>query len=92
MIDVDEFLALHPEHVDSLEHDLTVGRIQDEHAQRLALEEQKQALVKRKEALLKETTTKKEELAKLDAEMEKWLAGQETVRKVFDARKKMAEA
>lgn len=92
MIDADEFLAVRPEHQDSSEHDLTVARIQDEHARRQALEEQKQALVKRKEVLVKETTAKKEELAKLDAEMEKWVNGQEAVRKVFEAReKKMAE-
>lgn len=93
MIDADEFLALHPEHLESSDHDLTVARIQDEHAQRQALEEQKQGLVKRKEALVKETTAKKEELAKLDAEMEKWVGGQEAVRKVFEARaKKLASS
>ena len=92
MIDVDEFLALHPEYQESSEHDLTVARIQDEHVQRQALEEQRQALVKLKEALIKETTAKKDELAKLDVEMEKWVNGQESVRKVFEAReKKMAE-
>lgn len=92
MVEVDEFLAAHPEHEDSSEHDLTVARIEDEHAQRQALEEQKQALLKRKEALVKETTAKKEELAKLDTEMEKWINGQEAVRKLFEAReKKMAE-
>jgi THO complex subunit 5 len=52
----------------------------------------RQGLVKRKEALVKETNAKKDELAKLDAEMEKWVAGQEVVSKLFDARdKKMAE-
>jgi THO complex subunit 5 len=46
----------------------------------------------KKEALVKETTAKKDELAKLDGEMEKWVAGQEGVRKIFEAReKKLAE-
>ena len=88
MIPVDEFLALHPEHVESNEHDLTVARIHDEHAQRQALEERRQTLLKRKESLVKETTAKKEELGKLDVEMEKWVAGQEGVRKIFEAREK----
>ena len=83
MISAEEFLALHPEHVESNEHDLTVARIQDEHAQRLALEGQRQTLLKRKEALVKETTAKKEELAKLDTEMEKWVNGQDGVRRMF---------
>lgn len=88
MISAEEFLALHPEHSDSSEHDLTIARIQDEYAARQALEEQRQQSVKRKEALVKETTAKKEELGKLDAEIEKWLSGQESVKKVFEAREK----
>lgn len=72
---------------------MTVARIQDEHAARQQLEDQRQVLQKRKEALLKETNAKKEELGKLDAEMEKWIAGESNVRKIFDAReKKMKQA
>lgn len=93
MIPREEFLALHPEHADVSEHELTVLRVQDEQAARQALEEQRQQLVKRKEALVRETMAKKDELVKLDAEVEKWLGGQESVRKVFEAReKKMADA
>ena len=92
MIPVEQYLELHPEHTESNEHDLTVARIEDEHSQRKALEEQRQSLLKRKEALVKETTARKDELAKLDAEMEKWVNGQEGVRKIFETReKKMAE-
>jgi THO complex subunit 5 len=92
MIPTDDFLELHPEYVESSQHDLTEARIKDEHAQRKALEEERQVLLKKKEALLKETTAKKDELAKLDGEMEKWVAGQEGVRKIFEAReKKLAE-
>jgi THO complex subunit 5 len=87
----EEFLAAHPEHANSDEHDLTVARIQDEHAARQQLEDQRQALQKRKEALLKETNAKKEELGKLDVEVEKWIAGESNVRKVFDAREKKAK-
>lgn len=86
-----DFLAAHPEHVDSDEHDLTVARIQDEHAARQQLEDQRQALQKRKEALLKETNAKKDELSKLDAEVEKWIAGESNVRKIFEAREKKAK-
>ena len=86
MISAEEFVALHPEHADSGEHDLTVARIEDEHAQRKALEEQRQSLLRRKEALVKDMAGRREELGKLDAEMEKWLAGQQSVRKVFVAR------
>jgi THO complex subunit 5 len=91
LIPTDEFLQLHPDHANDEEHDLTIARIEDERLQRLALEEQRQALLKRKEALTKETNGKKEELAKLDAEMEKWIAGQESVRKLFEAHVVLAE-
>ena len=63
----------------------------DERAARQKLEDERQQLLKRKEALVKETTAKKEELGKLDAEVEKWLVGQDGARKIFEAReKKMA--
>jgi THO complex subunit 5 len=74
----------------SNEHDLTVARIQDEYTARQQLEDQRQALQKRKEALLKETNAKKEELSKLDVEVEKWIAGESNVRKILDAREKKA--
>ena len=88
MLPAEQYLALHPEHADSSEHELTEARIRDEHAQREALEAEKEALVKRKEGLVKETTAKKEELGKLDAEMEKWIAGEQAVRKFFEVRQK----
>lgn len=88
MIPVDEYLDQHPEHRDSNEHDLTVARIQDEQAARQRLEDERQLLVKKKEALVKETTAKKDELNKLDVEVEKWLNGQENVRKIFETRDK----
>ena len=93
MTSAEEFIAQHPEHESSNEHDLTTARIQDEYAARQQLEEQRQALQKRKEALLKDTGAKKDELTKLDVEIEKWLAGEANVRKIFDARdKKLQQA
>lgn len=88
MVPPEDFIAQNPEHASSSEHDLTIARIQDEHKARQQLEEQRQVLQKRKEALLKETSAKKEELGKLDGEIEKWLAGESNVRKIFDAREK----
>ncbi len=92
MLPESEFRAAHPEFAQATEHEVTVARIEDEHRQRLALEEARQGLVRRKEALVRETTGKKEELSKLDAEMEKCVLGLEGVRKVFDAREKRLSA
>lgn len=92
MLPADEFLQVHPEHADLSEHDLTKARIKDEHAQRIALEEERKALVKTKEALTKSTGAQKDELAKLDTEFEKWIGGEASVRKMLEAReKKMAD-
>ena len=86
LLPTDDFLAAHPEHSESSEHDLTVARIEHEHAGRKTLEEQRLQAVKRKEELVKEVKEKREELAKLDVGVEKWLQGQEGVRKMFEGR------
>lgn len=88
MVDAEEFLEQHPEHAELEEHELTLARIEDERVKRAELEARRAELVKRKEELVRETTAKKEEIGKLDAEVEKWVGGQENVRKLFEAREK----
>lgn len=88
MLPAEEFLELHPEHAGLSEHDLTVARIRDEEAQRAALEEERKSLVKTKDALVKSTGAQNNELAKLDTEFEKWIAGEGAVRKLLEAREK----
>lgn len=93
MIPAEEFLEAHPERAQDSDHELTIARIQDEHAARQALEEQRLDLAKQKDILVKETTTKKEELAKLDAEIERWVGSQSSVLKIFEDRaQKIAKA
>ena len=92
MLPLDEFLERNPDHEESSELELTEARIRDEHAQRLALEAQRQGLIKNKEALVKETTAKKEELAKLDTEAERWIAESEVLRKLLEAHEKKVAA
>ncbi|KXT13064.1 hypothetical protein AC579_4915 [Pseudocercospora musae] len=83
MIPTEDFLAAHPQYIEASDHDLTIARINDEHEARRALEEQRLALMKRKLALEKETLGKKEELARLDLEIERWIGGQSKVLDVF---------
>ncbi|KAF2725677.1 hypothetical protein K431DRAFT_215629 [Polychaeton citri CBS 116435] len=93
LVPLEGFLAQHPEYANSDGHDITVARIEDEHRARQALEEQRQVLLKRKDVLVKETTAKKDELIKLDTEIEKWLDSEKSIRKVFDTRsKKLSDA
>lgn len=88
MLAAEDFIEAHPEAAEMSEHDLTIARIEDEHRARQALEEQRLELVKKKEALVKETNAKKEELGKLDMEVEKWVGGLDGVKGIFEAREK----
>ncbi|KAJ5090934.1 hypothetical protein N7532_009618 [Penicillium argentinense] len=73
LIPVEEFLELFPEHRDSDEHELTIARINHEHAEREKLEQQRQELLKRKQALIAENKKRKQDLASLDNKLEAFL-------------------
>ena len=73
LIPVDQFLADHPEHAGADEVALTIARIDHEHAERLALEEQRQALLKKKQGLIADNKKRKEDLANLDKDLEKFI-------------------
>ncbi|KXS95195.1 hypothetical protein AC578_6601 [Pseudocercospora eumusae] len=97
MIPTQDFLVAHPEFSEAGEHELTIARIRDEYDARRALEEQRVGLVRRKLELERETLGKKEELARLDAEIERWISGQSRVLEVFgkreeEVKRKKAEA
>ncbi|KAL4786732.1 phosphatidylinositol-glycan biosynthesis class S protein-domain-containing protein [Aspergillus varians] len=73
LIPEEEFLNLHPEHRESGEHELMVARINHEHAEREKLEQARQELLKRKQALITENNKRKEDLASLDQDLEKFI-------------------
>ena len=73
MIPVEEFLALFPEHNDSDGHELMVARINHEHAEREKLEQARQELLKRKQALIAENNKRKDDLASLDQDLERFI-------------------
>jgi hypothetical protein len=73
LIPVEEFLELHPEHRDTNEHELMIARINHEHAEREKLEQARQELLKRKQALIAENKKRKDNLANLDQDLEKFI-------------------
>ncbi|EEQ29326.1 conserved hypothetical protein [Microsporum canis CBS 113480] len=73
LIPVEEFIALHPEHANSDEHELTIARINHEHAEREKLEQARQELLKKKQALIAENKKRKEDLASLDQDLERFI-------------------
>ena len=70
---VEQFLAEHPEHADVDENALTIVRVEHEHAERLALEEQRQGLLKKKQGLIADNKKRKDDLANLDKDLEKFI-------------------
>jgi THO complex subunit 5 len=73
LIPIEQFLLEHPEHADADEVALTVARIEHEHAERLALEEQRQGLLKKKQGLIADNKKRKDDLANLDKDLEKFI-------------------
>ena len=60
------------------------ARIQAEHTERLQLEEQRKKLVARKMELVKENAKRKEELGKLDKELEAFIEAARPIQKTFE--------
>lgn len=73
LIPVDEFLAQNPQHADNDENELMVARIDHERTEREALEQQRQELLKRKQKLIAENKRRKDDLANLDQDLEKFI-------------------
>ncbi|KUJ22418.1 uncharacterized protein LY89DRAFT_728566 [Mollisia scopiformis] len=84
LIPVEQFLAEHPEHADADEVALTIARIEHEHAERLALEEQRQGLLKKKQGLIADNKKRKEDLANLDKDLEKFIDAAKPIQKTFE--------
>jgi len=73
LIPVEEFLRLHPELEDADEVALTIARIDHEHAEREALEQQRQGLLKKKQGLIADNKRRKDDLASLDQQLEAFI-------------------
>lgn len=73
LIPVEQFLAEHPEHADADENALMTARIDHEHAEREALESQRQGLLKKKLGLVAENKKRKDDLAALDKDLETFI-------------------
>src|SRR3954453_15703031 len=84
LIPVEQFLAEHPEHADADEDTLTIVRIDHEHAERLALEEQRQGLLKKKQGLIADNKKRKDDLANLDRDLERFIDAAKPIQKTFE--------
>jgi len=84
LIPVEEFLAHHPQHQDSTPHELMIARINHEHAEREKLEQARQELLKRKQALIAENKKRKDHLANLDQDLERFIDAAKPIQKIFE--------
>jgi len=84
LIPVEQFLAEHPEHAGADDIALTIARIEHEHAERLALEEQRQGLLKKKQGLIADNKKRKDDLANLDKDLEKFIDAAKPIQKTFE--------
>jgi len=73
LIPIEEFLALHPEQSSDDETALMTARINHERAEREKLEQQRVELQKRKQKLIADNKKRREDLASLDNDLEKFI-------------------
>ncbi|KAK4097911.1 hypothetical protein N658DRAFT_488812 [Parathielavia hyrcaniae] len=84
LIPAEEFLAQHPEHADADEDALMVARIKRERTEREALEQQRLELQKRKQKLIAENKKRRDDLANLDRDLEKFIDAARPIQKMFE--------
>lgn len=73
LIPVEDFLSLKPEHAEDDENALMIARIEHERAEREGLEQKRMELLKRKQKLISDNKKRKDDLANLDKELEKFI-------------------
>ncbi|PHH74999.1 hypothetical protein CDD82_4630 [Ophiocordyceps australis] len=84
LIPVNEFIAQHPEHAHDDDTALMVARIDHERVEREALEQQRQELLKRKQKLIAENKRRKDDLANLDKDLEKFIDAAKPITDLFE--------
>ncbi|CAI4213747.1 unnamed protein product [Parascedosporium putredinis] len=84
LIPAEEFLEQHPEHADADENALMVARIDHERRERETLEQQRQELLKRKAKLIAENKKRKDDLANLDKDLERFIDAAKPIQKRFE--------
>ncbi|KAI1083298.1 Fms-interacting protein-domain-containing protein [Whalleya microplaca] len=84
LIPIEEFLALKPEHANDDENALMIARIEHERSEREALEQKRMELLKRKQKLIADNKKRKDDLANLDKELEKFIDAAKPIQKLFD--------
>jgi THO complex subunit 5 len=73
LISAEQFINQFPDHASDDENDLMFARIEHERVERETLEQQRQELLKRKQKLIADNKRRKDDLANLDNDLEKFI-------------------
>lgn len=84
LIEPEDFIAAHPEHANDDEDELMVARINHERSEREALEQQRLELQKRKQKLIADNKRRRDDLANLDKDLEKFIDAAKPIQKLFE--------
>ncbi|CEJ90777.1 Putative Fms interacting protein [[Torrubiella] hemipterigena] len=84
LIPVEEFLAQNPDRANDDENELMYARIEHERAEREDLEQKRQELLKRKQKLIAENKRRKDDLANLDQDLEKFIDAAKPILELFE--------
>ncbi|KAI0890609.1 Fms-interacting protein-domain-containing protein [Annulohypoxylon maeteangense] len=84
LIPLEDFIALKPDHTEDDEVTLMIARIDHERSEREALEQKRMELLKRKQKLIADNKKRKEDLANLDKELEKFIDAAKPIQKLLD--------
>ncbi|KAF2098948.1 hypothetical protein NA57DRAFT_76181 [Rhizodiscina lignyota] len=84
LIPIEQFLQLRPELDVEDEKILMMARIDHEYAERQKLEDERQALLKQKMELIAENNKRKEDLANLDKDLEKFIEAAQPIMQTFE--------
>ena len=70
---MEDFLQQYPEYHRDDDNAIMIARIKHEHAEREALEQARQGLLKKKQGLIADNKKRKDDLANLDKDLEKFI-------------------
>ncbi|OWP07532.1 hypothetical protein B2J93_8984 [Marssonina coronariae] len=83
LIPVEEFIAQFPQYADADEVALMTARIEHEYAERQELESQRKAMLVKKQMLTAANTKRKDQLANLDKDLEKFIDAAKPIQNTF---------
>ncbi|MCJ1306465.1 hypothetical protein MMC25_000107 [Agyrium rufum] len=84
LVAVEDFLERFPKHAADDENTLMVARIAHEHTEREALEHARQGLLKKKQSLIADNKKRRDDLANLDQDLEKFIDAAKPIQKIFE--------